>query len=587
MMQSRNPQRPECFDEPFPQLQLHFIDEVQERYEVARPLLLGRATTAVEIAQETNLHPQTVRRYVRRFERSGMRGLFDEREVLSKGRTLPDVVREEVRRLKTLHPPLHYREIATIIYARLGCHIDHKAVQRILQTYPPVLQARLPFTASSRYHDYKDPYQARVEVIKLYYSGWNVQSISGYLGVSRKHIYALLKKFEEETFAGLILQRRGPHQPHRKLYLPVLKKIADLQREYPLLGRYHIWDMLKREGIANLGESTVGAAMAFNRLVYAELSRKRIKKPPRLHPFKSRSWHDYWFIDHRYLVKIDGIQYYSLCILEGYSRAFLAGLVVATQARGPVLKLIYDTVRLWGAPVGIVSDRGGAFISDDYRRTWEQLGVAVHYIEKHQSWQNMIETHFNIQRKLADHKFEQAQNAAQLQEEHMRFLETYNTLEHLAHRRRKAGSRTPRDVLSWVRGRVLTPHQLDRGFRETLWKRMTNQAGYVVVQNYYLYAERALCRQPVCLWLWEDSLQLEHQDEPLASYPCTYDHEAHTLQKLGEPTLHDNRFARQQPQLFRLDEAQWQRLSQRVMARRHRMRVDPTQRKLPGMVTQR
>ncbi len=56
-------------EEAFPQLRLHFVDDVQERYEIARPLLLGQAVTAVERAQETSTHAQTVRRYVRRFER--------------------------------------------------------------------------------------------------------------------------------------------------------------------------------------------------------------------------------------------------------------------------------------------------------------------------------------------------------------------------------------------------------------------------------------------------------------------------------------------------------------------------------------
>ena len=56
-----------------------------------------------------------------------------------------------------------------------------------------------------------------------------------------------------------------------------------------------------------------------------------------------------------------------------------------------------------------------------------------------------------------------------------------------------------------------------------------------MVQNYFLYAERALARQPVCLWLWEDTLQIEHQDELLASYPCSYDAGEHQLQRLGKP----------------------------------------------------
>lgn len=93
--------------------------------------------------------------------------------------------------------------------------------------------------------------------------------------------------------------------------------------------------------------------------------------------------------------------------------------------------------------------------------------------------------------------------------------------------------RTPQAVLSWVRGRVLSPRQISQAFRETLWNRKTNKGGYVLVQNYYLYAERALSRQRVCLWLWDDTLRIDHCDELLASYPCSYDAEQHHIKQLG------------------------------------------------------
>jgi transposase len=574
--------------EPFFQLRLHFTDDAQTRYEIVRPLLIGHATSATERAHETQTHPQTVRRYVRRFEREGMRGLFDHRlfnedQVRAHGRTISDAVRHEVIRLKTLYPPLHQREIASIVFATLGTSIDHKAVARILKAQPPALQKRMPFT---KFHDYKNPYEARVEVINLYYQGWNIQSISGFLGVSRRHVYRLLERFESEMFAGLQARPSGTKTPQRKLYLPLLKKIADMQREYPLIGRFRLWDQLRRDGVEraeDISQSTVRRAMAFNRMVCAELSQEKDKKPPRLHPYKSRTWHQFWFIDHRYLVKIDGIQYYSLCILEGYPRAFLAGVVLATQTRGPVLKLLHEAVSLWGTPGTIVSDRGGAFISTDYQRTCARLGIEVDYIEPHQSWQNMIETHFNIQRRLGDPLFERAKDEDELQQAHMQFMEIYNSSEHLAHQKRKVGRRTPQAVLAWVRGRLLSPRQISHAFRETLWNRKTNKAGYVLVQNYYLYAERALSRQRVCLWLWDDTLSIDHRDELLASYPCAYDAEQHHIKKLGEPTLHENRFAHQQPQLLQLAPKQWQRVSQRQVGQRRRTAAGRAQLRLPGI----
>jgi len=45
----------------FAQLQLHFVDHVQRRYEVIRPLVLLGDRTAAQRAEETQMHPETVR----------------------------------------------------------------------------------------------------------------------------------------------------------------------------------------------------------------------------------------------------------------------------------------------------------------------------------------------------------------------------------------------------------------------------------------------------------------------------------------------------------------------------------------------
>jgi hypothetical protein len=43
----------------FAQLQLHFVDHVQRRYEVIRPLVLLGDRTAAQRAEETQMHPET------------------------------------------------------------------------------------------------------------------------------------------------------------------------------------------------------------------------------------------------------------------------------------------------------------------------------------------------------------------------------------------------------------------------------------------------------------------------------------------------------------------------------------------------
>jgi hypothetical protein len=58
----------------FAQLQLGFVDQIQRRYEVIRPLVLFGDRTAVQRAGETQTHPDTVRKLQRRFRQQGMLG---------------------------------------------------------------------------------------------------------------------------------------------------------------------------------------------------------------------------------------------------------------------------------------------------------------------------------------------------------------------------------------------------------------------------------------------------------------------------------------------------------------------------------
>src|ERR671931_1943044 len=102
----------------FAQLQLGFVDQIQWRYEVIRPLVLFADRTAQQRAQETHPHPDTVRTLQRRFRQQGMLGLLPENvEVVVRKRTtrMPEAVRLEVDRLKSLYDGFHYRELARIL----------------------------------------------------------------------------------------------------------------------------------------------------------------------------------------------------------------------------------------------------------------------------------------------------------------------------------------------------------------------------------------------------------------------------------------------------------------------------------------
>ena len=60
----------------FAQLPLGLVDQPQWRYEPTLPLVLFADRTAQERAQETETHPDTVRKLQRRFRQQGMLGLL-------------------------------------------------------------------------------------------------------------------------------------------------------------------------------------------------------------------------------------------------------------------------------------------------------------------------------------------------------------------------------------------------------------------------------------------------------------------------------------------------------------------------------
>ena len=128
----------------FAQLQLDFVDQVQWRYELIRPLVLMVGGTATQRAQDTHTHPDTVRRLIRRFRQQGMLGLLpNDISGARQGRPprVPEAVRQEIDQLKALYAGFHARELARIVFCKLGYHIDHKTAQKLWRQSPVVTQA--------------------------------------------------------------------------------------------------------------------------------------------------------------------------------------------------------------------------------------------------------------------------------------------------------------------------------------------------------------------------------------------------------------------------------------------------------------
>ena len=93
---------------------------------------------------------------------------------------------------------------------KLGYAIDDKTVKKLWQASPVRCQGHLGLWD---YHAQPDRYQARLQVIKLYYQGWEKVSISRFLHVSRPTVDAWIRRFEAEHFAGLVDKQPGAPRP--------------------------------------------------------------------------------------------------------------------------------------------------------------------------------------------------------------------------------------------------------------------------------------------------------------------------------------------------------------------------------------
>jgi transposase InsO family protein len=540
----------------------------------------------------------------RRFLEHGMFGLVDRWTTTRQGRHhYPDTVAGYLLYLKQLYPPLHDRELVRIVRRKFGYTTNHHTLRRFLDHHVFPVQLPLPLTT---FHQFDDAYQARWTVVRLWYEGWHQQSIAGCLHLSRKHVGEILAAFKRDGFSGLEDRRtRPPTHPANQLTLPFLKEVLEVQREYPRAGRFRVRGLLTRfrdeeDARDAPSERTVGRAM--------ELNRRHHGAPPawvtdrtewpgaaapddvvKIMPYPPTERHRYWFIDYRYLVRLestdstdiadiqdiqgsesDGDDHwiYSLCVIEGYSRKILAGMATEYQDTIAVLQLLAAALAEYGRPAGIVSDNGMVFTSDAYQALLGDLGIAVGHIEKGQPWENLIEAQFKVQLRLADAKFAQAQTLEAVQRAHAAFVETFNTTPHLAHHDRADGVQTPARVLGWVRGQPLDAAHLQRAVRHLRVERIVNQRGYISVQRFYLYAERGLARTRVSVWLYDGRLHVAHQQTLLARYTYRYDRQARRLRAVKDPQLSHTPYASPQLELWELDEDQWRKIMPRPYERR-------------------
>jgi putative transposase len=438
-----------------------------------------------------------------------------------------------------------------------------------------------------------DPRERRLAVIKLHVEGWTPSSIAGYLGTSRQTVYATLKRWIEEQFAGLPDKSSRPYQPATKTTLRTMQEVRKMQIN-PELGEYRVSAALEQLGI-KLSPRICGRILALNRALYHLQMPRSGGRPKKELPFKAEYRHHYWFVDIRYLDmhQLGGEMIYCISVLEGYSRAILASAVTRRQNFEEYIAVLYAAIRKHGCPAALVSDHGGVFRDHRAMHIYRALGIEKLEIEKRQSWQNLIETalyvmwnlenslhnlHYvdltldssdvsksnewqfhiiNVQRRMGDWYFETAKSWEDLVAVHEKWVLDYNFQKHLAHEKREDGRHSPAEVLGWAAGKQFEPDYMYRAFSAICETRRLSSAGYARFRDFLLYGERGLAGKKALINIFQDTLALEYGEHPLAKYSVEWQPDDKHLLRVGNPRLYDHPYHSPQLALWSKDSVEW------------------------------
>ncbi len=352
----------------------------------------------------------------------------------------------------------------------------------------------------------------------------SVKAIIGYLGVPRRSLQSFLQRWIVDGVQSLPGKKSGRPPGSQKVTLPIIAAIKEKQ-ETSAIGKFRMAAFLKQQFGVEVSPASCGRFMAKNRHLYALLARpQKVPPPKKLMPFKATYPHQYWSVDicsieHHRLPDHDG-PFYIITVLDNYSRKIVASAPSRTQDLWAFLLVFCTALYVYGAPAGLVSDGGSVFTAHASVALYQRLAIRKEQIEAGKPWQDYVETHFAVMKRMELYALERATTWEEVCATHARFVVDYNNQEHFAHQDRSDGRHTPSEVMGWVRGQPVEAPTLRELFDLIYGTRKINRVGYIRYANWRIYSDEQLAGQKASVWVMKEThtLTIVHEEAALAEY---------------------------------------------------------------------
>ncbi len=164
---------------------------------------------------------------------------------------------------------------------------------------------------------------------------------------------------------------------------------------------------------------------------------------------------------------------------------------------------------------------------------------------------------FSIQQRLADHSFSNARTWPEIQQAHQTWWQNYNQEHHYAHRERQDGRHSPASVLRGVLGRTIPEEVLSRALYATQFTRQIDKHGYVKFKHWKFFGENGLVGEEVSVWVYENTLKVEHQATTPSLYSVRLSPEGQQVLEVKNARRIETHFRSPQLDLWKLSDTEW------------------------------